>query len=215
MRRIVKQREPAELTAHRRTQVGVDYDNAPKEPMRKALLAEQESLCAYCMKQIELGAMKIEHHTAQTVDASRALEWSNLLGVCEGGEKGPRTLQTCDTRKGNAVVSLNPTHERLESQVKYGAKDSEFGAILATDPRQQGELDDTLGLNSPLLIRARRAEFDQFRVWMKARAPESGNWTATDYERALDSYRRGRNGRVRGYIGIVEWFVREKRRKAG
>ena len=210
MRRIVKQREPAELIAHRKTQVGVDYDNAPKEPMRKALLAEQESLCAYCMKQIELGAMKIEHHTAQTVDASRALEWSNLLGVCEGGEKGPRNLQTCDTRKDNAVVSLNPTQERIERQVTYTTK----GALVASNASEQHEADEVLGLNTADPRRARETTLEAFLRVARVAVPE-GTWTVSDYESALDRFRMTRAGRVRGYIGIVEWFVREKRRKAG
>ena len=210
MRRIVKQREPAELTAHRKTQVGVDYDNAPKEPMRKALLAEQESLCAYCMKQIDVGAMKIEHHTAQTVDASRELDWSNLLGVCEGGEKGPRNLQTCDTRKGNAVVSLNPTQERIERQVTYTTK----GVLVASNASEQHEADEVLGLNTADPRRARETTLEAFLNVMRAAVPK-GTWTVSDYESALDRFRVTRSGRVRGYIGIVEWFVRQKRRKAG
>lgn len=190
--------------------MGVGYDNAPKEPLRKALLAEQEGLCAYCMKQIEEGAMKIEHHAAQSVDASRELDWSNLLGVCEGGEKGPRALQTCDTRKGNAELSLNPTHERIERQLSYGTK----GELLASDANEQREIDDILGLNTADPRRARESTLDAFLSVMRAAVPQ-GTWTASDYERALERFRMTRAGRVRGYIGIVEWFVRQKRRKAG
>ena len=168
MRRIVKQREPAELIAHRNTQVGVDYDNAPKEPMRKALLAEQEGLCAYCMKQIDVGAMKIEHHTAQTVDATGALDWSNLLGVCEGGAKGPRTLQTCDTRKGNAALSLNPTYERIERQVTYNTN----GALVASNASEQHEADVILGLNTADPRRARESTLDAFLNVVRAAVPE-------------------------------------------
>lgn len=214
MRRIVKQREPAELTAHRRTQVGVDYDNAPKATklaMREALLGEQDGLCAYCMKQIEenAGAMKIEHHTPQT-DASRALDWSNLLGVCMGGEGQPPALQTCDTRKGNAVVSLNPAHERIDRQVTYTTK----GALVASNASEQHEADEVLGLNTADPRRARETTLEAFLNVMRAAVPK-GTWTVSDYESALDRFRMTRSGRVRGYIGIVEWFVREKRRKAG
>lgn len=211
MRRIVKQHEPAELIAHRMNQVGADFDNAPKEPMRKALHAEQEGLCAYCMRQIEatVGAMKIEHHTPQTVDASRALDWSNLLGVCMGGEGQPPARHTCDTRKGDATLALNPTHERVERQVRYATD----GTIIAADPHQQHELDEVLGLNTPHTRDARKATLDAFLAAMRHRKAQ-GTWTADDYEALLESFRMTRLKRVRGYIGIVEWNVREKRRKA-
>ena len=61
MRQIVKQQEPASLTAHRLT-LHSGYDNyAQKQDLRDALVGEQGALCCYCMGRIRAGgeSMKI------------------------------------------------------------------------------------------------------------------------------------------------------------
>jgi hypothetical protein len=55
MRAITKGREPASLTAHRRTE-HCDYDNyADREGLRHALVTEQHGICCYCMARIHNG----------------------------------------------------------------------------------------------------------------------------------------------------------------
>lgn len=212
MRRIRKSHEPKALAEHRAHGVGVTYDNAPKDAMRRALFNEQEGLCAYCMARLTAaddGAMTIEHHVAQSDDDAHALEWSNLLGVCLGGRGLPRSQQWCDARRGNKVLTLNPTDAEIEREIRY----RDDGTIVAVNPANQDTLDKLLGLNLPHHSRARQSVFDAFFEVMK-RVKLHGTWTHQDFATQLAVFTRGRDGPTRAYIGIVEWYVRAQAQKA-
>lgn len=212
MRRIKKSHEPKALTEHRALRVGVNYDNAPHDVMRRALFDEQEGLCAYCMDRLpapEDGAMTIEHHAAQSNDDDRALEWSNLLGVCLGGRGLPRSQQWCDARRGNEVLTLNPTDAEVEREIRY----RDDGTIVAVNAAKQSTLDKFLGLNLSHHQRARAGTLDAFFDGMKWAKPH-GTWTHQDYAALLAKFTRRRDGRTRAYIGIVEWYVRAQALKA-
>ncbi len=209
MRRIRKGLEPAECIAHRNAGAGATFDNAPKDRMRSALHAEQDGLCAYCMCALDEATealMKVEHQVPQSVDRSLQLVWSNLLGVCKGGEGLPRKQQTCDTRRGNRPIPFTPTEAAIERQVGYETR----GRVFATNPAEQSALDDVLGLNTDVPLRARASVLDAFLDAMR-RAKPKGTWTLADYEAELARFRITRHARTRGYIGIVEWFVARKR----
>lgn len=213
MRRIKKGFAPVEFVTHRATSVGATFDNAPKQPMRDALHREQEGLCAYCTCELAAttdAVMKIEHHEAQSTMPARALDWTNLLGVCKGGEGKPRPQQTCDSRRGNREVPLDPTLSAIERQIDY-----ELGSarIVAVEASQQAVLDDVLGLNLETLRRARRAVLEAFQERMKETKPV-GTWSTADYESCLATFSRTRRGTTRGFIGIVEWMVRQRRLRA-
>lgn len=210
MRRIKKGLEPGACIAHRNAGAGAIFGNAPKDKMREALYAEQEGLCAYCMcalKEATDAVMKVEHHVPQSVDDSLELVWSNLLGVCKGGEGLPRKQQTCDTRRGNRPIPFDPTDPAIERQICYETR----GRVFAADPSEQPALDDVLGLNTDAPLRARESVLEAFLDCMKRSKP-TGTWTAADYEAELARFRMTRNQRTRGFIGIVEWFVARRRR---
>lgn len=215
MRRIKKSHEPKALTEHRALKVAVTYGNAPKDAkdaMRHALFNEQEGLCAYCMDRLsapEVGAMTIEHHAAQSTDNTRTLTWSNLLGVCLGGEGMENSPKWCDKRRGNKVLTLNPTDAEIEREIRY----RDDGTIVAVNPAKQSTLDEALGLNIKRHVDARQSVFDAFLDWMKKAKPH-GTWTHQDYSALLAKFTRGRDGRTRAYIGIVEWYVRAQAQKA-
>ncbi|MDM8525380.1 hypothetical protein QUF80_18595 [Desulfococcaceae bacterium HSG8] len=121
MRKISKGPQPYEL-AHYRSRPDAVYDGPyfteVKEKIRISLLAEQGHLCAYCMQRISEGTMKVEHWQCQRHFPERQLDWQNMLGVCPGNQGLPGNSQTCDTRKGDADLCLNPAdhehHARLE-----------------------------------------------------------------------------------------------------
>ena len=58
MLQIIKGREPASLTAYRKTVYATD-DGCNKADIRKKLLAEQGCLCAYCMRRIHENSMSM------------------------------------------------------------------------------------------------------------------------------------------------------------
>lgn len=99
---IRKGSEPASLTAYKK-QSYVYFDGCCKEDIRQNLLKEQGYLCAYCMRRIHAGNMKIEHwYPEDKLSEIEKLDYKNMLGCCEGhieGQKGKD--DTCDTHKGN------------------------------------------------------------------------------------------------------------------
>ena len=106
---IKKKSEPHSLTIYKKT-INASFDNQPskvKEDLRKSLLEEQGYICAYCMKRIEESAdIKIEHYEAR--NSTNELSYKNLLVVCKGNEGSSKERQTCDTKKGNKVLRIDP-----------------------------------------------------------------------------------------------------------
>jgi uncharacterized protein (TIGR02646 family) len=63
-------------------------DYFPKDDVKKILIHEQRGLCAYCMRRIRMDShSRVEHWMPLSKDKDRALDYNNMLGVCDGGEK--------------------------------------------------------------------------------------------------------------------------------
>ena len=167
MRSITKGNEPVSLLQHRLTPHS-DFDNfEDKDILRQALVSEQRALCCYCMGRIHpsIESMKIEHWRCQANYPTEQLRYRNLLGACIGGEGQPLKNQHCDTRKGDRDLRLNPadpTHQ-VERRVIYLAD----GSILGSDPEFNGQLNDVLNLNLPLLKQQRKSLLDAVLGWWK------------------------------------------------
>ena len=173
MRAITKDPEPTSLTAHRMT-LHCDYANyAAKGALRHALVTEQRGLCCYCMGRIREGltTMKIEHWKCQAHHPGEQLNYRNLLGVCQGGEGQPQPLQHCDTRKGDIDLAWNPADpaHRIETRVRYELD----GSIRADDTDFDGQLNDVLNLNLPVLKNNRKGIYDAFLQWWKSQKKQS------------------------------------------
>jgi uncharacterized protein (TIGR02646 family) len=175
MRAITKAHEPPKLKAYRAVP-GATYDGKDftpvKDEIRAALLRDQLALCCYCMRRISSDArphptnpdappsvqMKVEHWRSQTAFASLRLAWTNLLGACLGGEGSPPADHTCDTRKGEEEILLNPLDPAHVSTVSC----TSAGRLQSTDPRLQKDIDEHLGLNHRVLVEARKVMLDRY-----------------------------------------------------
>lgn len=167
MRAITKGPEPPSLTTHRLTS-HCDYDNyADKDALRHALVTEQRGLCCYCMGRIRNGptTMKVEHWRCQASYPGEQLIYRNLLGGCVGGEGQPRHLQHCDTKKGDSDLKWNPAEpaDQIEKRIWYEPD----GSIHADDTAFDGQLNQVLNLNLPLLKNNRRASLAAVLAWWK------------------------------------------------
>jgi len=167
MRGIEKGPEPHSLVAHRQTE-HCNYDNyADKATLRGALVAEQQSLCCYCMGRIHgtPDSMKIEHWRSQRRYEAEQLSYRNLLGACLGGEGQPQHLQHCDTRKGDRDLQWNPADpaHHIETRVRYDAE----GVIGSDDAGFNTELSEVLNLNLPRLKSNRRSVLLAVLEWWK------------------------------------------------
>ena len=127
-----------------------------KDAARKALVAEQGGLCAYCMRRIgkQEHHATIEHivpqHDANGVAHDReSIDYGNMLAVCDGGAPEPgqhvrKDDLTCDKHRGNAPLTVNPLVPRTLEKIRY----SRNGEIHSDDPVIDDDLTRVLNLNA-------------------------------------------------------------------
>jgi uncharacterized protein (TIGR02646 family) len=229
VRRIHKQREPECLAAARRDARSLGTPSADdwatlgsgcKEQLRRALAAEQLGLCAYCMRRIDSSrgarddeprarGMRVEHWVARSVEPSRVLEWSNLLGVCGGilEARGKGLEHTCDKARGDRSLELHPAHRDLDVQAlfRYTAE----GEIRSDDARARRDV-ETLNLQAETL-RARRRE-----VWRRQGNELRRDDSLGTLRRMLHSARTpGHDGRLPPFAPLVEYYAARKLRQRG
>lgn len=133
------------------------YDEiADKNPIREALVLEQNGLCAYCMGKIVATSseMKIEHFKSQSNYPQFQLDYDNMLGCCLGNEGKPEKQQFCDTFKGNKELSLNPSVKTDFEKMKIIYFDN--GKISSENEIFREEIENVLNLNSAFLVSKRK-----------------------------------------------------------
>ena len=210
MRAITKGPEPVSLTAHRQTP-HCDYDNyAAKDDLRNALVGEQRGLCCYCMGRIrnEPTTMKIEHWWCRAHHSGKQLNYRNLLGACRGGEGQPRRLQHCNTRKGDTDLAWNPADpaHRIETRIRYELD----GSIRADDADFDGQLNDVLNLNLPVLKNNREGIYDAVLQWWKSQKKWSHGCVPRErLERELARHDAG-VGELTPYGQVAVWLLGQK-----
>ncbi|MCD8154626.1 MAG: TIGR02646 family protein [Clostridiales bacterium] len=206
---IEKGKEPDSLTQHRKKPYAT-YENCNKEDIRDALLAEQGHLCAYCMRRIRKDRMKIEHWFPEAeLDEPGRLEYSNMLGCCEGHVEGGRhNDDTCDTHKRSDHITLIPTNRVHIDQIKYKQLS---GEIYSEDEAFNKDLNETLNLNcsKQFLKENRRAALNA--VKNKICRMSQGTVSRRQLEKLLMQYRKAdENGMKEEYAGIVIWYLKKK-----
>lgn len=156
---IRKGREPDKLLRYRQ-QKGASYeqmDKDVKEELLEKLLREQGHLCAYCMKKIPehralppgVPPVTIEHwlprNPENKEDVGQGLNYRNMLAVCSGNRGcGSREKMTCDARRGNAPIKINP----CDSDTLRGITYTSSGKIRSSDPMVDEDINERLNLNS-------------------------------------------------------------------
>lgn len=208
---IKKGREPDSLTKYRKTAYAT-YDGCNKTDIRKKLLVEQGCLCAYCMRRIDEGNTRIEHWRPESMlNEKEKLDYSNMLGVCTLSEGQAYCNATCDARKGNKLMKLDP---REANHIQTIAYSSTTGEISSTDPYLNHDLNETLNLNctAQLLPQCRKAALDRVYKQLKS-TKKVGTWTAADIAPIRKLYESGSNGVLPEYAGIVRWWLQRFNKK--
>ena len=210
MRTINKRPEPRSLTTHRNSR-HCDYDNfQDMDALRRALLTEQRGLCCYCMGRIrnDPAKMKVEHWQCQSRYPTEQLNYRNLLAACWGGDGRPPRLQHCDTRKGDSDLKWNPADpsRHIEGRVWYELD----GTIHSNDPDFDGQLNEVLNLNLPVLKRNRKALLDVvLEWWQHARVQTRGPVSRHRFVRKRDQF-VGENRELAQYCQVVVWWLDQK-----
>ena len=197
---IKKKSEPHSLTTYKKT-INASFDNQPskvKEDLRKSLLEEQGYICAYCMKRIEESAdIKIEHYEAR--NSTNELSYKNLLAVCKGNKGSSKERQTCDTKKGNRVLHINPQKVGDISTIFF----TRNGEVKSTNLLFQKDLDEVLNLNDKFgnLISARKSAL---KALQKKITPMNKNQIEKLYNKLKSAERKIE------YVGILLWYLKKK-----
>lgn len=211
---IEKSQEPTELTQAKREGLSryEDLSGDPKKAVQQALLREQGSLCAYCMKRISIENLQIEHYIAQNpedrdYDADLTIDYNNMLGVCSGNKYGTGTRErlTCDQHRGNTKLTVDPRSATSVAKIKYKSD----GTVCSDDADIQKDLDITLNLNCPAarLKENRKSALDALKKDMQKNFP--GKQATKSYlEKRLTHFQKA--SVKPEFAGILIWYLKRQ-----
>lgn len=210
---IEKGREPDSLTKYKKEKFAYYDGFKEKDDIRKHLLEEQGHLCAYCMRRIDMKHMKIEHwYPEDLLSDLECLDYKNMLGACEGHITGTKGCDdTCDTHKGNAVITVNPHDENTIKKVNYRTA---TGEIYSDDEDIQRDLDEILNLNSEKhSLKGNRKAMLNSAITEMSKLQRNGIWKKKNIEDMIIYYQSSdSDGKKKEYAGIVLWYLQKKLR---
>lgn len=173
-----------------------------------SLLEEQGYICAYCMRRIPDKDSKatIEHIVPQSVDPAMALDYRNMLAVCDGNRDArDDSMKTCDAHRGNTGLTVNPLYPQTLEGIRYRRD----GRIYSTDEEINRDLDAVLNLNcvQRRLPENRKSALNVYLRRVKKEHPTGD--IATYCERELE--RLQNQPRKLEYVGVIEDWLRRHR----
>ena len=217
---IKKGKEPKELIQYRK-QNDATYDNMHGARVSdqqtedvyhivlNSLVREQGGLCAYCMCRIPerkgTPSCTIEHIVPQSEcknNPEKAIDYRNMLAVCSGNRNATSDAdKTCDARRKNQKLNLNPLDKSTLKWIKYKSD----GRIFSDDAVTDKELDDVLNLNciSRQLPDCRKKALEEMLLVIKKKYPSG---SIKEYcLRLLDHYRN--DDPKKPYVGILIYWL--------
>lgn len=214
---IKKGREPQDLIDYRKKKFA-SYAGMPKnvkEKVLESLMKEQGHLCAYCMRKIpekraELG-VTIEHWAAQSEnDIQMGLDYRNMLAVCSGNRGcGSDKYMTCDAKRGNQPLKVNPLKPETLREIKY---DSE-GRISSSDPIVAEDINRRLNLNCAE-VRLPENRLAALRAMQKELLKyKSEKEYVSQCRRYLNRFCED-SEKKREYVGILIWWLEKRLHRA-
>lgn len=209
--RKIKQNEPPTLKEYRETTPNPTYKGFTDSGhlLKKALLDEQGHICAYCNGRIstKLNAdykprIEVEHYLPQEKHPVLALDYENMLGVCNGITLEKK--EHCDKSKKSALLSrIDPRHSTAETLVVYTLK----GEIHSVANNQEVEGDiELLNLNEGFLIKARKLMMEEAFGGLKKKYAQR-DWTKNLIEKEIEDWKTKYKGKFRPYCQSAIWFL--------
>ncbi|WP_413171818.1 retron system putative HNH endonuclease [Anabaena azotica] len=207
MKRIIKGTEPPCLLKYRQID-GANYDGYhPKEPLKKALLAEQGYICCYCMRRISEENMEIEHWQPESKYPELQITYKNLLASCSGNRGSKKDNQHCNPRKGDTEITINPAdYKNCENYIKYSSQ----GKILSDDETINYELDTILNLNIQTLKENRKVAFDTVIAVLNKKFPNK-TWSQEAIKKKLEELSsKDAEGKYSPYCQYLVWYLSKR-----
>ena len=199
------------------------FDKLPKENIRKKLLEEQHYLCAYCMRKIRNDGLKttIEHWQPLSKDKDQALDYGNMLAVCDGGRawagKGKRIL-CCDACKADEKeLVISPLNKEHIDKIAYD-KDG-FIKTEPVDKKLDEDMNHVLCLNgiwkkgqfisdtSSGLVKGRKDTYLRYKKFIK-KLDHDGKCTSARIKKKMEEIEHAEQ-RIE-YAGVLLYFLNKK-----
>ena len=103
------------------------FDNDfPKNEAKEILLHEQHGICAYCMRRIRMdNHSRVEHLVPLSKNKDMAIDYNNMLGVCDGGEKvtgNQGHILCCDAHKKETEIMISPLNKVQMNKIAYDSE---------------------------------------------------------------------------------------------
>ena len=193
----------------------------PKNDVKEILLHEQHGICAYCMRRIHMdNHSRVEHLLPLSKNKEKAIDYNNMLGVCDGGEKitgRQGHILCCDAHKGETEIKLSPLNKTQMDKIAY---DSE-GKIY-TEPRDadmEKDINDVLLLNgiqksdgtvrdtATELLKGRKDTYERARKMMN-RLNAKGKCTSVTVTKLIEELYN--SDEREEYAGVKLYYFRKK-----
>lgn len=175
------------------TSVRCVFDNEfPKNSVKEVLIHEQKGLCAYCMKRIRMDIhSRVEHLIPLSEDKEKAIDYNNLLGVCDGGEKSVGQqghVLCCDARKKERKINISPLNKGQMGKIAY---------------KPDGSVQDT----STEILKGRRDAYDRARRMME-NLNKSGKCTSLSVKKIMENLQNKEE--LEEFVGVKLYYFRKK-----
>lgn len=193
----------------------------PKNEVKETLLHEQHGICAYCMRRIHMDShSRVEHLVPLSKNKDKAIDYNNMLGVCDGGEKvtgNPGHVLCCDAHKKETEIELSPLNKVQMDKIAYD-KDGK----IYTEPRDaamERDINDVLLLNgiqkkdgtvrdtSTELLKGRRDTYDRARRMMDT-LNAKGKCTSAIIKKLMEELYNSEDREE--YVGVKLYYFRKK-----
>lgn len=197
------------------------FDNDfPKNEVKKILLHEQHGICAYCMKRIRMDShSRLEHLAPLSKDKDKAIDYRNMLGVCDGGARSTGNqghILCCDAHKKETEITTSPLNKLQMDKIAYD-KDGK----IYTKPRDEAmerDINEVLLLNgvqkkdgtvrdtSTELLKGRKDAYDRARKMMDS-LNRKGKCTSVTLKKIMDElYNRDEREE---YVGVWLYYFKK------
>ncbi len=198
------------------------FDNEfPKSEVKEVLIREQRGLCAYCMKRIRMDShSRVEHFIPLSADKEKAIDYGNMLGVCDGGEKimGQQGhVLCCDAHKKETEISTSPLNKLQMDKIAYKPDGTIF--TEPKDAAMEKDINETLLLNgvrkpdgsvrdtSTEILKGRRDAYDRARRMME-NLNKSGKCTSVAVKKIVDNLLNQEEREE--YVGVKLYYFGKK-----
>ena len=156
-----------------------DLVSEEKDAMKQVLLEEQGYKCAYCMSNISMSNSTIEHYIPRkgtNGDMSLSLDYRNLFVVCDTTRGCPEEEQTCDVKKGDKLLHIDPRLQEHIDTIYYDRSGYIRSSFSSGTDNFDDDLNQILNLNSRQLLNNRVSAWKTLMRLMNQKKDKT--WTA-------------------------------------